>query len=51
LSRAFLPDFGDNQVVLSDKPAVLTADPTHFSSTAPVMVLGFSSDLCFGLAR
>ena len=50
LASAFLPGFANQEVVLSDKPLVLAAEPTRLSPTQPLMVVGFTSDLCVALA-
>jgi hypothetical protein len=50
LLGAFMPAFGGQEVALSDKPTVLSSEPTRFAGTEPLKVLGFTSDLCFVLA-
>ncbi len=50
LMRALLPAFGGQEVALSNKPTVLSTEPTRFAGTEPLKVLGFTSDLCFVLA-
>ncbi len=47
----FLPGFNNQEVTLSDKPAVLGREPIRFSGDQPMKIVGKTSDFCVILSK
>ncbi len=47
----FLPGFNNQDVVLSDKPAMLGTKPIRFSADEPLRIVGKTSDFCVTLSK
>jgi hypothetical protein len=48
---AFLPGFNNQEVMLSDKPAMLGKKPIRFSGDEPLKIVGKTSDFCVTLSK